>query len=105
MQDVILRASAKMITWWQAEILGASVRTMRRWKADYEQYGMRMLVDGRKGKPNWRKVGAVEIEKVLTLYREQCHDLNMTHFHEKLVRDHDIHYSYTWVTFWKGRVW
>jgi hypothetical protein len=42
-------------------------------------------------------VDAAEVERVLTLYRERYHDLNMTHFHEKLVRDHDIHYSYTWV--------
>jgi transposase len=97
-QDVMLRAAAKKITWWQAaEILGISVRTMRRRKANYEKHGLRMLVDGRKGKRNWRKVEAAVIETVLTLYREQYADLNMTHFHEKLVRDHDIHYSYTWL--------
>jgi hypothetical protein len=32
-QEVILRAMAKRITWWQAaEILGISARQMRRWK-------------------------------------------------------------------------
>lgn len=97
-QDVMLRAMAKKITWWQAaEILGVSPRTMRRWKARHEKHGLRMMVDGRKGKRNWRKADAAEVERVLTLYRERYADLNMTHFHEKLVRDHGIHYSYTWV--------
>lgn len=32
-QEVILRALGKRITWWQAaEILGISVRQMRRWR-------------------------------------------------------------------------
>ncbi len=32
-QEVILRAMAKKMTWWQAaEILGISDRSMRRWK-------------------------------------------------------------------------
>ena len=35
-QEVILRAMAKKISWWQAaEILGISERTMRRWKCGY----------------------------------------------------------------------
>jgi hypothetical protein len=35
-QDVILRAMAKKITWWQAaEILGISDRHMRRWRERY----------------------------------------------------------------------
>lgn len=97
-QDVMLRATAKKITWWQAaEILGISDRTMRRWKASYEKHGMKVLFDGRKGKRSWRRVEAAEVERVLTLYRERYHDLNMRHFHEKLEADHDIRYSYSWV--------
>jgi hypothetical protein len=39
-QDVILRAMAKRITWWQAaEIIGISDRSMRRWRGRYEEYG------------------------------------------------------------------
>ena len=67
-QDVMLRAMAKKITWWQAaEILGVSDRTMRRWKAKHEEHGLRMMVDGRKGQRNWRKVDASEVDRVLTL--------------------------------------
>jgi len=97
-QEVILRAMAKKITWWQAaEILGISERSMRRWKFGYEQHGFRALYDKRKGKVSWRKVPTAEVERVLSLYREQYYDLNVVHFHEKLAEDHGIHWSYTWV--------
>ena len=37
-QEVILRAIAKRITWWQAaEIIGISDRQMRRWRERYEE--------------------------------------------------------------------
>src|SRR5215471_13304886 len=97
-QDVMLQATARKITWWQAaEILGISVRTMRRWKAKYEKKGMQMLFDGRKGKRNWRKVEAKQVDQVVSLYRDRYHDFNVLHFHEKLVQEHGIHFSYTWV--------
>jgi hypothetical protein len=55
-QEVILRAIAKKIMWWQAaEILGVSERTMRRWKWGYETHGFRALFDKRKEKPSWKK--------------------------------------------------
>ena len=39
-QDVILQAMAKRITWWQAaEILGISDRHMRRWRERYVEEG------------------------------------------------------------------
>jgi transposase len=97
-QEVILRAMAKKITWWQAaEILGISERSMRRWKFGYQKHGFRALLDKRKGKPSWKKAPIAELEKVLSLYRDQYYDLNVRHFHEKLVEKHDIHRSYTWV--------
>jgi transposase len=97
-QEVILRALAKKISWWQAaEILGISERTMRRWKYGYETHGFRALFDQRKGKPSWKKAPTLEVEKVLSLYRDQYYDLNVRHFHEKLSERHDIHWSYTWV--------
>lgn len=38
-QEVILRAMAKRITWWQAaEITGISERQMRRWHRRYEKW-------------------------------------------------------------------
>src|SRR5467141_1494739 len=45
-QEVILRAMAKKITWWQAaEIIGISDRQMRRWHERYEEFGFRGLFD------------------------------------------------------------
>jgi hypothetical protein len=39
-QEVILRAMAKKIMWWQAaEIIGISDRHMRRWRERYEEFG------------------------------------------------------------------
>src|SRR5258705_5096746 len=97
-QEIILRAMAKKITWWQAaSILGISERTMRRWKFGYEKHGFRALYDKRKGKPNWKKTPAAEVERVLGLYRDHYSDLNVVHFHEKLAEEHGIHWSYTWV--------
>ena len=97
-QEVILRAMAKRITWWQAaEILGISVRQMRRWKWRYEQHGYDGLYDRRRGKPSPRRVALATVEQVLGLYREKYFDLNVRHFHEKLTQEHGIRLSYTWV--------
>jgi hypothetical protein len=38
-----------------------------------------------------------DAERVLQLYREKYFDFNVRHFHEKLVEEHGIHLSYTWV--------
>src|SRR6266567_1821961 len=81
-QEVILRAMAKKITWWQA--------------AD-EEFGFRGLFDRRQGKPSPKRVPAKTLEQVLTLYREKYFDLNLSHFHEKLRGEHQIALSYSWV--------
>lgn len=97
-QEVILRAMGKRITWWQAaEIIGISDRQMRRWRARYEQHGYDGLYDRRRGQPSPRRVPLRTVEQVLELYREQYFDLNVRHFQEKLREQHDIHLSYTWV--------
>ena len=97
-QEVILRAVAKRITWWQAaEILGISVRSMRRWRWRYEQYGYDGLFDRRRGQPSPRRVPLETVEEVLRLYQERYHDFNVRHFHEKLREEHGMELSYTWV--------
>src|ERR1700758_915396 len=97
-QEVILRAIAKKITWWQAaEIIGISDRQMRRWHERYEEFGFRGLFDRRRGKPSPKKVPLAVVEKVLGLYREKYFDLNVRHFHEKLQEDHQVEISYSWV--------
>ena len=97
-QDVMLQAMAKKITWWQAgEILGISDRHMRRWRERYLEEGYNGLLDRRRGKPSRRRVPVATVEKVFALYREKYFDLKVQHFHEKLQAEHGIELSYTWV--------
>jgi transposase len=97
-QDVMLQAMAKKITWWQAaEILGISDRHMRRWRERYVEEGYNGLLDRRRGKPSRRRVPVATVEKVFALYREKYFDLNVQHFHEKLQAEHGIELSYSWV--------
>src|SRR5450755_547706 len=97
-QEVILRAMARKITWWQAaEIIGISDRHMRRWRERYEEFGYDGLFDRRCGKPFPRRVPVATLEKVFALYREKYFALNVQHFHEKLKQDQGIELSYTWV--------
>jgi transposase len=96
-QEVILRALAKKITWWQAaEIIGIRDRQMRRWHERYEEFGFRGLFDRRRGKPSPKKVPLAVVEKVLGLYREKYFALNGRHFHEKLQEEHPVEISYSW---------
>ena len=98
LQDVLLKAMAKKITWWDAaEIIGVTDRTMRRWRERLEAEGYSGLVDRRKGKPSERRVPLAKVEEVLRLYQEAYFDLNIRHFHEKLSEEHGIELSYTWV--------
>jgi transposase len=97
-QEVILRAMAKKITWWQAaEIIGMSDRQMRRLHWRYREHGYDGLLDRRVGKPSPKRVPLAVVEQVLGLYQEKYFDLNVRHFHEKLRERHQIRLSYTWV--------
>src|ERR1700722_9348364 len=84
-QEVILRAMAKKITWWQAaEILGLSDRQMRRLHGRYREHGYEGALDRRVGQPSPKRVPLAVVEQVLALYQEKYFDLNVRHFHEKL---------------------
>jgi transposase len=97
-QEVILRAMSGEIHWIDAaEILGISDRQMRRWKGRYETYGYDGLYDRRRKRPSPRRVPLDKAEKVLKLYRERYFDFNMSHFYDKLTKEHNIHLSYNWV--------
>lgn len=97
-QEVMLRAMARKITWFQAaEILGITDRHLRRWRERYEEGGFSGLLDRRHCKPSEKRVPLATVEQVLGLYRDRYFDLNVRHFHEKLVEEHGIQLSYTWV--------
>jgi transposase len=97
-QEVILKAMAGSLKWWEAaEIIGVTDRTMRRWRERYEEGGYDGLYDRRKRRPSPKRVALKTAERVLQLYREKYFDFNVRHFYEKLVEEHDIQISYTWV--------
>jgi transposase len=97
-QEVILKAAAGKLKWWEAaEIMGVTDRTMRRWRDRLNEHGYSGLWDYRKRGPSRKRVPMATVEKVLQLYREQYFDLNVRHFHEKLQEEHGIRLSYSWV--------
>jgi len=98
LQDVILKAMARKITWMSAaEIAGVSDRTMRRIKQRYEDFGYDGLFDQRRGKRSIHRIPLGTAEQVLALYQEKYFDFSVLHFHEKLRKVHDIQLSYSWV--------
>jgi len=98
LQDVMLRAMAKRISWYQAaEILGISGRQMLRWQTRFKHEGYEGLFDRRRGTPSPKRVPLETVETVLRLYQEEYFDFNVRHFHEKLGSEHGIKLSYTWV--------
>jgi len=95
LQDVILKAMAKKITWMAAaEIAGISDRTMRRIKDRYEEFGYDGLFARRRRKPSILRIPMQVAEQVLTLYRDQYFEFSVLHFHEKLRKEHGIGVSY-----------
>lgn len=64
-QEVILRTVARKITWIKAaEIIGVTPRHhIRRWQEKYEEFGLRALFDGRRGKSSPRRVSEAGVDE------------------------------------------
>ena len=91
LQDVLLKAMAKKISWLEAaELAGVTDRTMRRMRERYQEFGYTGLFDQRKGKRSIHRIPMETAEEVLRLYKEIYFDLNIRHFHEKLKEEHQI---------------
>ena len=91
LQDVLLKAMAKKISWMSAaEIAGITDRTMRRIRERYQKFGYTGLFDQRRGKRSTHRIPMETAEEVLRLYKETYFDLNIRHFHEKLREEHKI---------------
>lgn len=98
LQDVILKAMAKKLTWIEAaEIAGMSVRNLQRKRQSYQEFGYTGLFDQRRGKRSIHRVPMETAERVLALYQEKYFDFNVRHFHEKLRQEEGIRLSYSWV--------
>jgi transposase len=97
-QEVLLRAISGQIHWFQAaEIIGVTPRTIHRWKVHFERHGYDAFIDRRRQHPSPKRVPLKVVEKVLRLYRERYADFHVKHFHEKLITEHGVGQSYTWV--------
>lgn len=95
-EEVILRALSKQITFWEAaRILRYSPRHLRRVLQRYRRHGFDGLLDRRRGQPSAKRMPYAVAEQVLGLYREQYFDFSVRHFHEKLREVHAIAYSYS----------
>ena len=98
LQDVILKALAKKLSWIEAaEIAGMSVRNMQRMRDRYREHGYNGLFDQRRGKRSYHRIAMETVERVLALYRDKYPDFNVRHFHEKLKETEGIQLSYSWV--------
>jgi hypothetical protein len=78
LQDVLLKATAKKITWWDAaEIIGVTDRTMRRWRERLEEGDIPDCEIAGRGNPAqsgspWRRW-----KRYLQLYGQKYYDLNI----------------------------
>lgn len=97
-QEVMVRAMSGQISWLQAaEILDMRPRSLRRWRARYEQKGYDGLLDRRRGTPSPRIAPFAEVQRILRLYRERYQGFNGRHFHEIARREHGVKLSYSFV--------
>jgi hypothetical protein len=67
LHEVLLRASAGKIKWWQAaELMGISARQLRRWRQRLEERGNQGLLDRRRWTPSRRRIPKARAEEVLS---------------------------------------
>jgi transposase len=96
--QALLHALHGRQTWLQvADVIGLSPRSVRRWRARLEQFGVPGLLDRRRRIPSPRRVPLAELQRVLRLYRERYPGFNVRHFHQLARRDHGVRFSYTLV--------
>jgi transposase len=79
-----------------AETLGVSERTFRRMRGRFEAEGEDGVLDRRVGKPSPHRIGAAEVARVVSLYRERYLGWTVKHFHERAQQRHGLMASYGW---------
>jgi hypothetical protein len=96
--QALLHALHGRQTWLQvADVIGLSPRSVRRWRARLEQFGVPGLLDRRRQTPSPRRVPLAELQRIVRLYRERYQGFNVRHFHQLARRDHGLTFSYTLV--------
>jgi transposase len=79
-----------------AEWLGVTERTFRRLRARFELEGPSGLLDRRLGKVSPHRIGADEVDRVVSLYRDRYGGWTVKHFHERAREKHGLTASYGW---------
>lgn len=91
---VVLEVEAgRMIGREAAEVLGLSLRQVRRLIAAYQREGVAGLAHGNRGRPSSRTTPEEVQSRILELARSDYQDYNDTHFTEKLAEQHGIRVS------------
>jgi len=97
-QEVIVQAIAGKLTWIQAaEILGCSVRTIRRYRLRLQHQGYDGLFDRRRRVPSPKRAPLAELQRLLALYRDHYRGFNVRHFHQLARRKHHVPFCYAFV--------
>jgi transposase InsO family protein len=96
LHEVLVKAIAGKMTWLEAaDVIGVRPRTMRRWRARMEQYGIDGLKDRRMVSPSGKAIKPPELAKWLSLYRTRYRGYNARHFWATCRREHGLTWSYT----------
>src|ERR1700730_3074 len=97
-REVITKAITKQLSWVQAsEILGISVRHMRRLRRKVEGWGMSAVMDQVGGRPRRKRIKAGTIELLCRLKRDVYADFSLRHFYEHVTEKHGVKVSYNWL--------
>jgi len=95
--DILSRFERKRLSGRDAaEILGMSERTFRRYRQRYDEDGLKGLFDRRLGGRSARAVPVDDIDWMLEQYRSRYLGWNVKHFHDHLVKHHNVNWGYTW---------
>jgi transposase len=98
LQDVILKAIAKKISWPDAaEIAGMHASTMIRLRQRYEEFGYDGIYDQRRRKRHFHRVPLGTAEKILALYQDKYAGVSVWRFCQKLSAEQGIRVSYSWL--------
>ena len=80
-REVITKAIARDLNWVQAaQVLGITMRQMRRIRRGYERWGMSAVMDQRGGRPRRKRISVGTIEMMCRLKREVSPDFSIRHF-------------------------
>ena len=98
LQDVILKAIARKISWLDAaDIVGVSATTIGRMRRKYEEFGYDGLYEQQRRKRHVHRVPLTTAETALTLYQQSYSGLSVRRFQQKLRADHGIRLNYNWL--------